>query len=379
MNFETLKNKYINLIEQFNFENFEEKIEVHCPLRVNLSAGWNDTPPYCNELEGYTLNASILLNNQYPVHATIRKLDVKKIILRNLDIHKNIEITYMNELLECDSPEKPFALSKASILASGLIPYDTNFDLSTFFDKYGGFELSTNVKDIPVGSGLGTSSVLIFTCIKAIHLFCKHIISNEDLFHMTACAEQIMTTGGGYQDQIGACDSGFKLIHFEPGFYPKINCEHIQLSSTIQQELNNRFVFIYTGKTRVAKNLLSHIMSNYMNNDKQTLSTLKDIGIVSKKMRNNLINDDLKAFGINMIKSFELNIDLNPDFSNKEINSIINFASNFIDGYMLSGAGNGGFLTLLLKPDIDKQTFMNSFNSNFEGSDFNFFNFEFLF
>ena len=46
---------------------------------------------------------------------------------------------------------------------------------------------------------------------------------------------------------------------------------------------------------------------------------------------------------------------------------------------MLSGAGNGGFLTLLLKPDIDKQSFMNSFNSNFEGSDFKFFHFEFLF
>ena len=96
-------------------------------------------------------------------------------------------------------------------------------------------------------------------------------------------------------------------------------------------------------------------------------------------MRNNLINDDLKAFGINMIKSFELNINLNPDFSNKEIDSIINFASNFIDGYMLSGAGNGGFLTLLLKPDIDKQSFMNSFNSFFKDSDFSFFGFNFWF
>lgn len=379
MNFETLRNKYINLIKPFDFEGFDENIEVHSPLRVNLSAGWNDTPPYCNEIPGYTLNAAILLNNQCPVNATIKELDSKKIILKNLDISKNIEITNMNELLECDSPEKPFALSKASILASGLIPCDTNFNLSAFFDKYGGFELSTNVKNIPVGSGLGTSSILIFTCIKAIHLFCKHKISNEELFHMTACAEQIMTTGGGYQDQIGAYDSGFKLIHFKPGFYPKINCEHIRLSSSMQHELNNRFVFIYTGKTRVAKNLLSRIMSNYINTDKQTLSTLKNIGIVSKEMRNNLINNDLKAFGVNMTKSFELNIELNPDFSNKKIDSIISFASNFIDGYMLSGAGNGGFLTLLLKPDIDKQSFINSFNSNFENSNFKFFDFAFLF
>ena len=84
---------------------------------------------------------------------------------------------------------------------------------------------------------------------------------------MTTCAEQIMNTYGGYQDAIGACGSGFKLIKFSPGIFPNIIYESIPINKKIQRQIQNRIIFVYTGKTRVAKNILCNIMKNYINKE----------------------------------------------------------------------------------------------------------------
>ena len=199
-------------------------------------------------------------------------------------------------------------------------------------------------------------------------MFFNKAFDEIKLFHLTSCAEQIMTTGGGYQDAIGAIDTGFRLIHFTPGILPSIYCEPIHITAKTKTELQKRVMFVYSGQTRVAKNLLSSIMENYVNNDISTIHTLKSIGDIAVEMKNNLIANDLNAFSKNMIKSFKLNTILNPHFSNSSINTILDFFFNYSDGYMLSGAGNGGFLTILLKENVIKNDIMHLFNSKFSTS-----------
>lgn len=377
MNFDILRKNYINLIKPIEYSkiNPNHSTFVESPLRANLSAGWNDTPPYCNEVIGYTLNAPILLNNTFPIKVYINKINEKKIILKNLDSNSSIAIQDISQLLNCQSASADFALHKASILASGLIPFDRNYDLNIFFDKLGGFELSSSVKDIPVGSGLGTSSILIYSCIKAIHDFYNLHVSGTDLFNMTTCAEQIMTTGGGYQDQIGAYGKGIRFISFEPGIYPKICLENIKLDDTLKNELQNRLVFIYTGNTRISKNSTQKIMGNYINNDSNTINILHEIGNTAKDMKKDLLNSDLSSLAINMTKSFDLNVRLNPYFSNNNINNILSCINNLISGYMLSGAGNGGFLTVLLNNNTTKKDINEKLNLYFKDSNIKIYNF----
>lgn len=381
MNFENLRNSYINLIQPVNFSRIilQSPVLVESPLRVNLSAGWNDTPPYCNEVVGYTLNAPILLNNNFPIRVTIRKIEDSKIVLKNIDNNTSISIKNYTELLDCQSPSSNFALHKSAILASGLIPFDKNYNLNNYFNTFGGFELSTSVTGIPVGSGLGTSSILLYSCINAIYKYIGIEISNLDLFNMTACAEQIMTTGGGYQDQIGAYCKDFKFISFAPSIYPNIICENLQLSNEVKVNLQNRLAYIYTGNTRVAKDLLQRIMENYINKNSSTIETLHEIGLVARDMKNNLINSDLISFAKNMTRSFNLNVKLNPNFTNDNIQNILNCINNLIDGYMLSGAGNGGFLTVILKKGFSKEELNNIINSNFKSSNVVLYNFELYF
>lgn len=210
-------------------------------------------------------------------------------------------------------------------------------------------------------------------------MFCNKDFTDIELFHITTCAEQILNTGGGYQDAIGSCYNGFRLIHFSPGLLPLINCEPIHIDLKTQQKLQDRVIFIYTGKTRVAKNLLATIMGNYMNNDTNTILTLKDIGLTALDMKKNLLDGDLKTFSQNMIKSFNLNISLNKNFSNNTIDSILNFFSEYSDGYMLSGAGNGGFLTILLNDCTNKEYIIKIFNSKFKDSNIEIYDFNIIF
>lgn len=302
MTLDILRKQYIQSIKPLIPNNFKKHVTVFSPLRANFSAGWNDTPPYCNEVPGFTLNIPITYANQFPINVNIEKINSSEIILS--DNFSEIKITKMSELLHCQSPSIPFALHKASILASGLIPFDINFNLQKFLNINGGFKLKTEVIDIPIGSGLGTSSILIYSCIKAIFMFCDKCYNNIDLFHLTTCAEQIMNTGGGYQDAIGSCGTGFKLISFKPGLKPYINCNQISINSIIKKQLQDRVIFIYTGKTRVAKNLLSTIMKNYINNDYTTVQTLKEIGDTALAMKDDLIKRKFKFFFVKYDKKF---------------------------------------------------------------------------
>ncbi|VDM85919.1 unnamed protein product, partial [Strongylus vulgaris] len=67
--------------------------------------------------------------------------------------------------------------------------------------------------------------------------------------------EQLLTTGGGWQDQVGCLYPGVKK-----GYTAEDDCsidvEAISISKDFELEINKRMVLIYTGKTRLAKNLL---------------------------------------------------------------------------------------------------------------------------
>ena len=73
--------------------------------------------------------------------------------------------------------------------------------------------------------------------------------------------EQLMSTGGGWQDQAGGLCNGIKIITSEPSFNQILNVRHLNLSKETKEELNKRFCIIYSGETRLASNIL-HVRSD---------------------------------------------------------------------------------------------------------------------
>lgn len=77
--------------------------------------------------------------------------------------------------------------------------------------------MSTEVVGVPKGSGLGTSSILAGACVKALFEFTGITYTQEDLYDHVLCMEQLMSTGGGWQDQVGGLSMGLKYITAESG------------------------------------------------------------------------------------------------------------------------------------------------------------------
>lgn len=350
--FNKLRDFYISKNEIINKDLLKKikNTQVSLPVRLNLSAGWNDTPPYSNEREGSILNIDYLINNRKPVKAIIKSLKRNIIIVQSGNSKKEI-ISDINDLLKCDNPNYDNAIVKASILASGIIPMNKECNLNDILTKTGGFKITSLVENIPIGSGLGTSSVVIASIIMAIYKSIDLKISDNDLYIKVAIAEQIMRTGGGFQDQIGAVSKGMKFIHFIPkkDEMPLIDIQQVKISNKTQKHLNEKLKIIYTGKTRLAKNILRTVMGSYIEGNQETIGILEEINNVAINMKKNIEEDDLESFGKNMINSYNLCKKMYSSFTNDDIEKIIESIKNQCYGYMIAGAGGGGYLIVLYK------------------------------
>ncbi len=327
---------------------------VCLPLRVNFGGGWSDTPPYCNEHGGTVLNAAILLNDQRPVEVQVKHVSERKIVFESADMGTYGEFTNIAELQDCHNPYDPFALHKAALIACGIIGREGD-NLQAVFDRLnGGLYLSTQVNQVPKGSGLGTSSILAGACIKALFQFTGRMYTDSDLYDYVLCMEQIMSTGGGWQDQIGGLTPGIKYITSHPGARQVFSVRHLELTDETKAELEERFALIYTGQRRLARNLLREVVGNYIGNNPGSMAALEDIQRLVAVMTFELERGNIDAFAALLDQHWQLSKKIDMGSTNTCIDQIFLAVSDLISGRMICGAGGGGFLQVILKRGVTK-------------------------
>lgn len=323
----------------------KEEVVIKKPVRINFGGGWSDTPPYCFENGGTVLNASVFLNDQMPIEVKISKYKKGKYKFASIDLNAQVEYDNKNDLNHFNKVGDPFILSKASL-------YSLNIFESEFLEKYG-IEITTNV-NVPAGSGLGTSSILIGAIIIALAKFYRIKLSNQDIFNLILKTEQNISTGGGWQDQIGGILPGIKLISTNFGFQQKYDIQNIEFNN-ITKELENRMVLIYTGQRRIAKNLLRKMMNKYMKNDKIAKDILKKIQYYALSMKLELEKGSVDSFANLLTEHFNMIKEIDKGVTNVCIDHIISSINNLISGYTIAGAGGGGFLFVVLRNGVDKK------------------------
>ena len=74
--------------------------------------------------------------------------------------------------------------------------------------------------------------------------------------------EQLLTTGGGWQDQCGGLYGGVKVSRSYKGLPVKIYTEQLDLSEELFDKLERHLLLVYTGVTRLARNLLQVCISH---------------------------------------------------------------------------------------------------------------------
>lgn len=268
LHYDALENDCFGTIQEAIYEETEKKlpdsagyrivkdqVDIALPVRVNWGGGWTDTPPHCNEKGGVVLNAAMKLRGIDPVQITVKRLDELHVEFESKDIGVYTTVDSAAEIQDCHNPYDSFALHKAALIACGIIPVKEEADLQEILKRMGGgIYLSTQVYGVPKGSGLGTSSILSGACVKGIFEFLGQERTDAEIYDVVLGMEQIMSTGGGWQDQVGGLTEGIKLISTKPGIAQNLVVEKIEMPEEGKKELKERFgIDLYWSETSCKK------------------------------------------------------------------------------------------------------------------------------
>ena len=332
----------------------DEIVWARAPARLDMGGGWTDTPPYSLEWGGCVTNAAVNLNGQPPIQAYVRVIDEPVIRIGSIDLGVRIEICDFDHLLDYRQATGSFALAKAAMVLSGLAPGPgRNKTLRKALQAFGGGIELTTLAAIPKGSGLGTSSIMGAVIVAALGRAMGRRPSPRELFHSVLRLEQALTTGGGWQDQIGGVVDGVKMIVAAPGMVPDAHIHYLPADILDPKTNGGRTLLYYTGVTRLAKNILQQVVGRYLNRDRATMATLRQIGDVAHEVMDAFIRKDIERFGRLMDAAWQLNKQLDPNSSNDEIEALFARVGPHIFGGKLLGAGGGGFLLLVCKSPQD--------------------------
>jgi galactokinase/mevalonate kinase-like predicted kinase len=322
------------------------RARVFAAARIDFGGGWTDTPPYSIERGGTVLNAAITLKGAYPIVADVEPLSGPRLILESRDIGTVIEPACAGEVLAYANPADPFALHKAALVLRGIVPADADpaAPLSELFRHRGGGLRLTTETNIPRGSGLGTSSIMAGAVLAALHSY-----TPAQLFDEVLCLEQMLTTGGGWQDQVGGLIGGIKLITTQPGLPQRIQVEPVLLPPQAAAEFRDRLLLVYTGQQRLAKNLLRAVMGRWMARDPEMVWLQAEIARLAIAMRDALKAGDLDTFGALLGEHWLLNKRMDLGCTNPFIDGLFEAMRSYINGGKLAGAGGGGYAIVVAR------------------------------
>jgi galactokinase/mevalonate kinase-like predicted kinase len=322
-------------------------VQVSAPARIDLGGGWSDTPPFCFDWGGTVLNCALEINGAFPIETEIRRIDEPVIRCYADGQGSTVEYRSSEQLLEPCGPGSEFSIPRAALQLFG-IPMRGRSLPETLKELRGGLEIRCRVQ-LPIGSGLGTSSILAAAVIRALAVMSGRTMDDQALSEAVMQLEQRMTTGGGWQDQAGGIFPGAKLLITGPGLRQRIRVQPVVWSESRQAEFCEHLVLYDTGIQRMAKNLLRQVVTRYLARETATIQVLHSIKTLALEMAYAMAEGEWKHLGQLMDRHWQLNQLLDPHTNNAPITAILDRARPWIHGAKLAGAGGGGFLLLMAR------------------------------
>ena len=322
------------------------------PVRIDVAGGWTDTPPYSLYSGGSVVNLAIELNGQPPLQVYVKPCKEYHIVLRSIDMGAMEIIRNYEELQDYKKVGSPFSIPKAALSLAGFAPAfsaEVYASLEEHLKAFGsGIEI-TLLAAIPAGSGLGTSSILASTVLGAINDFCGLAWDKNDICSYTLVLEQLLTTGGGWQDQYGGVFSGVKLLQSEAGFEQNPLVRWLPDQLFVHPDYRDCHLLYYTGITRTAKGILAEIVSSMFLNSGMHLSLLAEMKAHAMDMSEAILRGNFSSFANLVGKTWIQNQALDCGTNPPAVAAIIEMIKDYTLGYKLPGAGGGGYLYMVAK------------------------------
>ena len=324
---------------------------ARCPVRADVAGGWTDTPPYSVMNGGSVVNFAFNINGQPPLHVYVKPNKDYNIVCRSIDLGMGEVVSTYEELQEFNKVGSPFSIPKAALALAGFLPgfCEENYgSLRRQLEAFGyGIDIVT-LAAVPAGSGLGTSSILAAAVLGALSDFCALGWSEADVCNRTLVLEQLLTTGGGWQDQYGGVYGGVKLLCSTPGFNQTVDSESLP-DSLFRNDAGDCHLMYYTGITRTAKHILVDIVKGMFLGEPERLAILKEMGHHAQRMAQAVRLGDFEAYGRLVRHSWELNRRLDSGTAPAKVMELCRRIDDLCLGYKLLGAGGGGYMYMVAK------------------------------
>ena len=329
----------------------DQIVWARAPVRLDLAGGWTDTPPYTLRHGGRVVNLAVDLDGQPPIQVFCRRTPERHVRIHSIDLGHTETFTRFEQLQDYNDPASAFALPRAALCLMGLgDPRGEGKTLAAVLDHLGaGLEI-TLLCAVPKGSGLGTSSVLGAVMMAAFSRFFGRAVVMDELIRQVLQVEQMLTTGGGWQDQIGGAVGGIKCVQSRPGFRPHPVIH--QLDPFLFQDRDSLacFSLFYTGITRLAKSILAEVVDQVNSGSKAYQFTLQHMSQLALDAKDAIERRDRKALAAVVALSWEANKRVHPSTTNPEVEEVLAATRPHFDGVKLLGAGGGGY-ALFSSPD----------------------------
>ena len=327
------KNINWNEKEKINWNEKERIIsKAKSPVRISFAGGGTDLTTYFSEEDGVVLNSTI---NKF-AHAVLEKRDDNIIKIFSNDL--NIKVKY-NDISE--------------------VNFDGNLDLIKSVIKLlnpdFGFELYT-YSDVPPGSGLGGSAVLLSAIIGTFNNFRENKFNDYEIAELAFHAERVeLGLSGGWQDQYATVFGGVNFMEFK-------NHENIvnflKIPDDILNELEDSLLLCYSGLNHNSGDIHDNQKGNMNKQEQKKFAKLaKDIAY---EMKSKLLKGQLDNFGELLHRAWETKKKFSDKITTPFLDDIYKFAlQNGALGGKLLGAGGGGYF-LFYVPTFNKIKLMHA-------------------
>lgn len=305
-------------------------IRSKTPLRLGLAGGGTDVSPFCDEYGGCVLNVTI---NMYS-YCTLKPTKNNKIKFIAPD---------RNEVIEFESAEA-LPIDKGLPLHCGIynrIVKDFNHNRPLSFEM-------TTYSDAPAGSGLGTSSTMVVTILKAFIEWLNLPLGEYDTAQLAFDIERNdLKFSGGKQDQYAATFGGLNYMEFYADNRVIVN--PLRMKKWIKNEMENSIVLYYTGTSRDSGKIIEEQTKSTKN--EKSLDAMFKIKEQTAKMKECILKGDFEGIAECLHQNWIEKKKTASVISNPKIEETYEFImSHGGKAAKISGAGGGGFMIIWCDP-----------------------------
>lgn len=335
---------------------------VEASARIDLSGGWSDTPPIAYEHGGAVTNIAVLVDGKRPIGVKVRRTPIVGQRLLVFVVHgatkETVVIDSLHQLLTYHQPQSPAALLKAAVCCAGLVDEHSSVPLAEQLESrfHCGFEMHS-WSDLPAGSGLGTSSILAGCAMAALWSAMGLSYDRSSVYHAVLHLEQMLTTGGGWQDQVGGIAPGVKLCTSSRGLPLQVHSSELSVPAGFIEKLSSHIVLIYTGRTRLARDLLQNVLRNWYSLDPTIVQNVHSLVTNAQKCAKAAEDGDVRLLGECVDTYWSQKKVMAPGCEPVIVTKIIEVLRPISYGLSMCGAGGGGFMYAVTKePNMDEPT-----------------------